>query len=69
MTTRTRLSEAEARRDDIRREIDELEHVKKGSANSALGELETALMSELGAVEDKIQKIAKYLDSRTDADD
>lgn len=69
MTTRTRLSEAEARRDDIRREIDELEETKKGSANSALGELEKALLSELDAVEEKIQKIAKYLDSRTDADD
>jgi len=69
MTTRTRLSEAEARRDAIRREIDELEDVKAGSANSALGELEQALVAELDAVEQKIQKIAKYLDARNDADD
>ncbi len=61
MTTTTRLAEAEARREDLRREIDGLGESKSDSGNSALGELEKALMSELSAVEEKITKISEYL--------
>ena len=61
MTTTTRLAEAEARREELRREIDGLVEAKSDSGNSALAELETALMSELNAIEEKITKISEYL--------
>lgn len=64
MTTPARLAEAEARRDELRRELDGLASAKNASANSALVELESALQSELNSIEDKIGKINDYLTRR-----
>ncbi len=61
MTTTIRLAEAEARREEVRRELDGLANAKSDSGNSALGELESALMSELNAIEHKISQISSYL--------
>lgn len=65
MTTPARLAEAEARRDELHRELNGLAATKAVSANSALEELEVALKTELGAIEDKIVKITDYLTRRT----
>lgn len=61
MTTTTRLAEAEARREEVRRELDGLANAKSDSGNAALAELESALMSELNAIEQKISQISQYL--------
>ena len=64
MTTPERLAEAEARREELQRELNGLADAKSMSDNSALAELEAALTSELNAVQDKINKIAQYLTRR-----
>ncbi|MCB9858730.1 MAG: hypothetical protein H6818_23880 [Phycisphaerales bacterium] len=66
MTTPERLAEAEARREELERELDGLADAKSMSDNSALEELEAALNSELSAVQDKINKISEYLTRRKD---
>lgn len=66
MTTPERLAEAEARREELERELNDLAGAKSLSDNSALGELESALTSELNAIQDKITKISEYLNRRKD---
>ena len=65
MTTRTRLEEAEARRDEIKQELKNLAENKNESNNPTLGELESVMMKELDSVEKKIQQIAEYLNKQT----
>lgn len=64
MSTPARLEEAEARRDEIKRELESLADTKTESANDALGELETSMMNELATVEKKIQQLSDYLAKR-----
>ncbi len=65
MTTRTRLEEAEARRDEIKEELKNIAENKSESSNPTLGELESVMMKELDSVEKKIQQIAEYLNKQT----
>ncbi len=66
MTTRRRLEEAETRRDDIQRELQNIADNKGASTNPTLGELETVMMKELEFVEKKIQQISDYLGKQDD---
>ena len=64
MTTRTRLEEAEARRDEIKRELQNIAESKGQSENPSLGELESVMMKELDSIEKKIRQIADYLEKQ-----
>ncbi|HPF38027.1 MAG TPA: hypothetical protein P5081_24805 [Phycisphaerae bacterium] len=66
MTTPSRLAEAEARRDELQRELDGLAEAKTGSDNAALAELESALTAELNGIQEKIDKINGYLTREKD---
>ncbi|MCG8405019.1 MAG: hypothetical protein MI923_07480 [Phycisphaerales bacterium] len=74
MTMSDKLATFSERKLELKRELQEIAVTKRESDNAALAELESALLAELGSVEQKIQQINTYLErchdvSRSDATD
>ena len=64
MTTSDRLSTLNQRKEDLRRELADLGEAKRQSQNTALGELESALLAEMDHLEEQIGKLQVYLGNR-----
>jgi len=61
MSSQQKLSDLSQRRDAIKRELDGIAAVKPESSNAALGDMESALLSELEQIEDRLAHIRRFL--------
>lgn len=61
-STQQRLSSLAGRRQEVERELTELADSRGQSANSALGDLETALNGELDKIDQQVRQLREYMD-------
>lgn len=60
-STQQRISTLSQRRQEVQRELEDIAATKSQSENSALADLETALVSELDKIDRQIQQLHAYL--------
>jgi hypothetical protein len=61
MTTMEKLNSLSERKVQVRRELDDIRAAKPESENTALADLEAALMAELDRIDGQITQIKTYL--------
>lgn len=60
-STQQRISSLSQRRQDVQRELADIAATKSQSENSALADLESALVSELDMIDRQIEQLHAYL--------
>ena len=61
MTTMEKLNSLSERKVQVRRELDDIRAAKPESENTALADLEAALMAEMDRIDGQISQIKTYL--------
>lgn len=69
MTPNEKLSLLNDRRESVRRELGGLSELARESNNTAIPDLEAALLAELKNIERQIQRIKDYVDQIETGDD